>query len=57
MTFGANVTDENSTAATAENSTENADKTWSGGGGTRVGFGWVCATQASKCRPRFRKDL
>ena len=26
-------------------------------GGTRVGFGWVCAAQASKCGPRFRKDL
>ena len=28
-----------------------------GGGGTRVGFGWVCAAQASKCGPRFRRDL
>ena len=29
----------------------------SGGGGTRVGFGWVCAAQTSKCRPHFRKGL
>ena len=28
-----------------------------GGGSTQVGFGWVCATQTSKCRPRFRNDL
>ena len=26
-------------------------------GGTRVGFGWVCAAQASKCGPGFRRDL
>ena len=26
-------------------------------GGTRVGFGWVCAAQASKWGPCFRKDL
>ena len=28
-----------------------------GGGGTQVGFGWVCAAQASKCGPHFRNDL
>ena len=27
------------------------------GGGTRIGFGWACAAQASNCRPRFRKGL
>ena len=27
------------------------------GRGTRVGYGWVCAAQASKCRLRFIKDL
>ena len=27
------------------------------GGGTRVGFGWVCAAQVSKRRTRFSKDL
>ena len=28
-----------------------------GGGGSRVGFGWVCATQAFKCGPSFGKVL
>ena len=27
------------------------------GGGTQVGFGWVCATQASQFQPRFGKGL
>ena len=27
------------------------------GGGTQVGFGCVCAIQASKCQPPFRKGL